>query len=273
MVQIAVEDLDQSLSFYCDILGLVVLKRQGPTVHLSANGKDDLIVLTGLARQGEIARSINLNHYAILLPTRYDLAHALHRLLITRYPLQGAYDHLISESLYLSDPEGNGIEIYVDRSRSEWPYDNGRLQISSDALDLDFLLAELGTGKIEWMGLDKETRIGHIHLQIPDLAQAQKFYHEIIGFDLIMQDGPGSLYLSAGGYHHHLGLNALKEYSEYPAPDRSAGLRAFEIALPGKNELTLVASRLQQHSIPFKKRANWLSLKDPFHNGLTITAR
>ena len=218
-VHLSVSDLTSSLNFYSDVLSLKIIKQDKETVTLSADNATPLLTLTEISDLSpKEPKTLGLYHYALLVPTRYDLARILHRLLELLYPVQGASDHLVSESIYLSDPDGNGVEIYYDLPRDEWPYDNGKLQMDTNELDLDLLLAELGKGIVTWSGLPVETLVGHIHLHVPDLEIAKTFYHEVLGFDLIMQYGPGVLFFSAGGYHHHIGFNTWAGTNPQPSP-------------------------------------------------------
>lgn len=270
-VHLTVSDLKQSMSFYGGMLGLKTLHSQRGTTWLSADGSRPLLALTLLP--GAKPKPLNtsgLYHFAILVPGRYDLACALHHLLDMRYPLQGASDHLVSEAIYLADPDGNGIEIYSDRPRSDWQWHEGQLHMTTEALDLDLLLAELGRGKITWEGLPPNTRIGHVHLHVGNLAAAEHFYREVLGFDLTTRYGTEAIFLSAGHYHHHLGLNTWAGRGAGPAPSDARGLRYLTICVPNETELAMLASRLQENGWNFQQRTGMLSLRDPFNNGILI---
>ena len=205
---LAVADAEHSLRFYGDLLGFEIVRTEGPRIELGAGGATLLILE---ARPGLLPRpsaTTGLYHAAILLPSRTDLAHVLRRLLEANYPI-GASDHLVSEALYLSDPDENGLEIYRDRPRAEWRYQPDG-QVIMDTLRLDFagVLSELRRDSAPWNGIPAGTRIGHMHLQVGDLAQARVFYHDVLGFDIMADlSSYGALFLSAGGYHHHIGLN------------------------------------------------------------------
>ena len=172
-----------------------------------------------------------LFHLAILVPGRPDLARALQRVAEAGWRLTGASDHLVSEALYLSDPEGNGIELYRDRPREQWPVRDGVLQMDTLPLDLDGVLGELRREDAS-AGMPPGTRIGHVHLNVGDLAAAEAFYSGALGFDVTVRGYPGALFVSAGGYHHHLGLNTWAGEGVPPPPSGSRGLREFEIVLP-----------------------------------------
>lgn len=270
LVALTVADLDRSIRFYDGVLGFKLIQRRDSTAVLGVE-QTPLLELAG--QPGARPKSpymTGLYHFAILVPSRADLARSLRRLAETRYLLGGSSDHLVSEALYLSDPDGNGIEVYCDRPRSAWPIQGGQVQMAVDPLDLEGLLAELERDRRPWQGLAPGTRIGHIHLQVADLRQAEAFYHGVLGFD-VMQHMPGALFVSAGGYHHHLGLNTWHTRGAPPPPPGSAGLRHFTIALPDEAEQARVAQRLQAAEIPFEQRDGVLVLRDPWDNRILLT--
>jgi catechol 2,3-dioxygenase len=214
-------------------------------------------------------RSTGLYHFAVLVPTRSDLARSLRRIAEQRYPIQGAADHLVSEAVYLADPDGNGIEIYRDRPREEWPRVAGNIQMATDPLDLYALLGEAegapGDGR-----LPAGTRIGHMHLQIADLAAAERFYVDVLGLDIVVRM-PSALFVSAGGYHHHLGLNTWQSRGGSPAPAGSAGLRYFSIRVPDAAELERVTSRLEQAGLSVEQTDGAVVVADPWQNQIRLT--
>jgi catechol 2,3-dioxygenase len=178
-----------------------------------------------------LPHTTGLYHVAILLPTRADLARVLGRLMDTGYPIEGAADHGVSEAIYLNDPEGNGIEIYRDRPRHEWPHVSGTLAMVTDPLDVDGLLGEAGANGSGWRGMPNETRVGHIHLQVGDLEPAVQFYRNTVGFEVMQHFGRSAAFLSVGGYHHHIGLNTWAGIGAQPPPAGTRGLRGFVIRL------------------------------------------
>ena len=224
-VSLTIRDLDRSLSFYRDVLGFVEL---GSGRLGSAGGR----VLIELHERKDAAakprRSAGLYHVAILVPSRAALGRSLRRLAERRWPISGAADHLVSEALYLDDPDGLGIEIYRDRSRQSWRVANGELAMATDPLDLQAIAAEPGA-EAPWSGLEAETIIGHVHLHVPHLDTAEAFYCGRIGFDPIVRRYPGALFVSAGGYHHHLGLNTWAGVGAPPPPENAVGLRSFTL--------------------------------------------
>jgi catechol 2,3-dioxygenase len=177
------------------------------------------------------AGSTGLFHLAILVPDRPSLAQAVRRVVQSGHRFTGASDHFVSEALYLRDPEGNGIEIYRDRPRSEWEYGpGGELKMGTVALDVDSVMAELPDGPDP--GMPEGTTIGHVHLHVADLGAAESFYAGDLGLDVTVRSYPGALFLSRDGYHHHIGLNTWQGEGAPPPPPGSRGLEDFELLLP-----------------------------------------
>ena len=271
-VHLTVADLDRSEQFYRDVLGFKPLDRHDDLLALTADGVTPLVVLHGRpGARPRPRRSTGLYHFAILVPSRFDLARLLRRLAEQRYPLQGASDHLVSEALYLADPDDNGIEIYRDRPRAEWPREQGQVRMATDPLDLDGILAELGGDDRPWTGLDPRTILGHMHLHVADLQAAQAFYHGLLGFDIVLRFGPSALFVSAGGYHHHIGLNTWAGVGAPSPPPDAAGLRHFAIALPNHAELDRVTDRLRQAGVALERSGEGVLLRDPSRNGVLLT--
>lgn len=270
-VHLTVSSLDRALLFYVDLLGFRVLRHRWDQVHLGVEEAKPLVVLQ--ERPGarpKPPRTTGLYHFALLLPSRKELARALRRLAESYYPLQGAADHLVSEALYLADPDGNGIEIYADRPRSAWSREGGQVRMATDPLDVESLRAELQGDNQPWQGLPPGTHIGHVHLQVADLGRAEAFYHQLLGFDLMQRYGSGALFLSAGGYHHHIGLNTWTSKGAPPPPSEAVGLRYFTICLPNQAELERVRERLEEAGVEFKAQDGGLSLQDPSGNGILL---
>lgn len=228
-VSLTVRDLDRSLQFYQDVLGFREARRDGRTSWLAAEEGRTIIELhEHTAATAKPRRSSGLYHFAILVPSRAALGRSLRRLVDRHYPLTGASDHLVSEALYLDDPDGLGIEIYRDRPRAEWPMRNGNLAMATDPLDLQELHDERGA-ETPWQGLEPATVMGHVHLHVPHLDEAEALYVGRVGFDATVRGYPGALFVAAGGYHHHLGLNTWAGAGAPPPPDGAVGLRSFTI--------------------------------------------
>ena len=272
-VRLTVSDIDRSRAFYESAIGLRAGELEDGTFALGVPNGPSLIELKGDSSAPRLnRRATGLYHLAILVPSRLDLAFALARLVQTRWPLDGASDHMVSEALYLSDPDGNGIEIYRDRPRSEWRRDGDQLQMATLPLDLDGVIAELRRASELQVEVPEGTRIGHVHLQVSDLEGAEAFYHGVLGFDVMVRGYPGALFVSAGGYHHHIGLNTWHSAGRAPVPAGSVGLRSFTIDLPDGRELAAVLGRLEAAGIATDRAAGGVLVRDPFANGVLLTA-
>lgn len=244
-VELTVGDLDAQAAFYREAIGLREVSRTGDTVELGAAG-DGVPLVTLVHRPDAPARpprTTGLFHLALLVPSRVELARAVHRVSAAGWRFTGASDHLVSEALYLDDPEGNGIEIYRDRPFEEWERENGELRMGTDPLDLAGVLASVSDGDVG-DGMASGTRIGHVHLQVADIPGAEAFYVDAVGFEPTVRGYPGALFVSAGGYHHHLGLNTWAGVGASAPPDGSRGLRTFSVLLPGPRALAAVQASL-----------------------------
>lgn len=236
-VHLRVSSLKQELKFYKDILGFHEADRDGGTVYLSADEKKPYhVILTESPKASPRAPfTTGLFHLAIRVPNRQELAKIFLRLYENKYPFQGFADHGVSEALYMADPEGNGVEIYVDRPRDQWPRKEGRLEMVTDPLDINGLIKELNGG-YKWNGLHPQTDIGHIHLQVSGLSAAKDFYQSSIGMAIMQDSFQGALFLSAGGYHHHIGVNIWSSNGAAPAGSGALGLAAFGLCISGKEQ-------------------------------------
>ncbi len=272
-VGLTVSDLDRSRAFYEHAIGLRPTELADGKLALGVAGAHPLIELRGDSSASRLnRRAPGLYHLAILVPSRLDLAFALARLAQERWPLDGASDHLVSEALYLSDPDGNGIEIYRDRPRADWPRADGQLRMATLPLDLDNVLGELRSAAELQLSAPSGTSIGHIHLQVADLAQAEAFYHGVLGFDVMVRGFPGALFVSAGGYHHHIGLNTWHSAGAGPAEPGSVGLRSFEVTLPSAEALEQTLARVRSAGVETELADGRTLVRHPFGNSVILTA-
>ncbi len=228
-----VSSLENSLGFYRDLVGLTVLTANGKSLILSesAEGLPVLYLTEDPDAERGNPHSPGLFHMALLYPERKDLAFALKRLYERRWPLQGFADHGVSEALYLADADGNGVELYVDRQRDAWPYRNGELQMVTEPLDVESLLFEASSRDWKNPAPGSGPSIGHMHLQVSDLQKAEQFYQGVLGFDITQRNFPGALFMSAGGYHHHIGVNTWNSRGGSPANAKAKGLLSFALQL------------------------------------------
>ena len=261
-VTIRVADLQRSLRFYEEILGFRPAPGDNGLAALAAGGPP-VMLLKQVPGARAHRRYSGLYHVAIVVPSRPALGQALRRLAQAEIRI-GQADHLVSEALYLSDPDGNGIEIYRDRPRSEWKWSEGKVQMATDPLDLEGLLQEGDRAPSPSRLFPEGTRIGHVHLQVADVEQAVRFYHDAIGFDLTAQ-WQGAAFLSAGGYHHHLGLNSWASRGAPAAPEGSAGLESFVIRVPDAQTKAGVVDRLRAAGITARTDDRLLRVRDPWN--------
>jgi catechol 2,3-dioxygenase len=273
-VGLTVADLERSRSFYEGTLGLQAAEREDGSLALGPPAGEPLVELRGDSSANALdRRATGLYHLAILVPSRLELARALGRIAASRWPLDGASDHLVSEALYLSDPDGNGIEVYRDRPREQWRRSEGQLEMSTLPLDLRDVLGELDRSQEVPVSVPPETQIGHVHLQVSDIAEAERFYNGVLGFDVTVRGYPGALFVSAGGYHHHLGLNTWNSAGGSPPPPGTIGLRSFDIMLPDQAALDAVLDRVKTAGIEAEPVDSGTVVRDPSGNAVVLTAR
>ncbi len=271
-VALTVPNLDRSIAFYRDVLGFQVRRNADGVAQLGAGG-EDIVVLHENSGARRVHGTTGLYHFAVLVPSRVELAKSLKQLAETQWPVQGFADHLVSEAIYLPDPDGNGIEIYRDRPRSEWPRLNGQIRMATDPLDLDSLMAELEGHEGPWTGLHPQTALGHMHLHVGNLPQANAFYGGVIGLDLTTRFGNSALFMSAGGYHHHVGLNTWAGVDAPPPPPDAIGLRYFTMKLPQSSEIDEILDRARRNGGSIEESQAGMLLRDPFQNGVMLTVQ
>jgi catechol 2,3-dioxygenase len=271
-VRLRVADVDDLTAFYERVIGLRALKRDGGVVRLGIEEGAALIELVSAPDAPPAPTfSTGLFHLAILVPDRPELARALRRVVEAGWRLTGASDHLVSEALYLRDPEGNGIELYRDRPRDQWGRDNGELRMATLPLDLDGILSELESGDDAPNGMPAGTTMGHVHLQVADIPAAEGFYEGALGLDVIVRSYPGALFLSAGGYHHHVGVNTWQTEGAPAPPDGALGLDRYELVLPSEAAVDDAAAALGERGDPVRVDEGVLA-SDPSGNRVLLTA-
>jgi catechol 2,3-dioxygenase len=264
-VELTVTDLDRSIAFYQDAVGLQVHRREDGVARLGA-GREDLVVLRESPFARAAGRHAGLYHVALLYGSREELARATERLAATRVPVQGASDHGTHEAIYLPDPDGNGLELAADRPRSEWP--ELRYLRGPDPLDLRDLLATVEGQEVRRQA-DENLRVGHVHLHVGDLEAATRFYRDGLGFDVKTQL-PSAVFVSAGGYHHHVGFNTWQGEGAAPAPADAVGLRHWTLEVSGEAELAAVRGRLEALGVPVQDREIGFLARDPSGTAVVV---
>ncbi|MBI3792783.1 MAG: VOC family protein [Gemmatimonadetes bacterium] len=265
-----VADLARSLRFYADLLGFRVIEQTPTMARLGgADGQRTLIALhekRGVQPAGRRAL-IGLYHVAILLPDRPSLGRFLRAMAEQRVHV-GAGDHLVSEALYLTDPDGLGLEVYADRPRDAWHRLGRELMLATDPVDFESLLA--AGGETRWSGMPAGTVVGHVHLHVGALDEAARFYADGIGFDKVTWRYPGALFMGAGGYHHHLGTNTWAGPHARPAGDDDARLLRWTIELPSAASLDEVSANLRARGFAAESVGSEVVTRDPWGTTLAL---
>jgi catechol 2,3-dioxygenase len=268
-VHLTVADLERSLDYYQRAVGLDVLQRDGGCASLGV-GRRELLFLVEKRGARPATGHTGLYHFAMLLPRRVDLARWLAHAARDRVELVGLSDHFVSEALYLSDPDNHGIEIYWDRPREVW---EGQVagRMTTLPLDVDSLFGELEKPHSEaFEGLPPETVMGHVHLKVAGIPETLAFYRDVLGFALMAQLGPYAAFLSAGGYHHHVGANTWESSGASPPPPGTAALRSATIVLPNGKEREGVIDRVRASGQAERDSAAGPVIHDPSGNALVL---
>ena len=270
-VEITVTDLVRSVEFYARAIGLGVQRREEGRAAVGAGG-EDLLVLVEDPDARPAGRHAGLYHFALLHPSRAELARAAQRLMATRTPISGASDHGISEAIYLPDPDGNGIELAADRGRERWGDLRDPATIGPRPLDMDDLLSTVDGGEPVGEKADPGLLVGHLHLHVGDIEEALRFYRDVVGFE-VMTRFPSAAFIATGGYHHHLGLNTWRGEGVPPAPDGAVGLRHWTVVLPEESDVEAVRSRAADAGlVPESAEGDGKLLDDPWSNRLLVTS-
>jgi catechol 2,3-dioxygenase len=268
-VHVTVADLERSLDYYRSAIGLTVLDQGAGEASLGA-GARELLRLVEQPGASPAGGYTGLYHLALLLPQRVHLATWLAHAARDRVGMTGMSDHFVSEALYLRDPDGHGIEIYWDRPRAGWEGKVGE-RLTTLPLDVDSILNELDDpATAEFEGLPDGTVMGHVHLKVAEVAATVGFYRDILGFALTAQLGPMAAFLSAGGYHHHLGANTWESAGAPAPPAGSAALRHATIVLPDAAERDRVVARLEHAGVPVADHGGEPLVRDPSDNALVL---
>ncbi|WP_407539238.1 VOC family protein [Deinococcus radiomollis] len=271
-VILTVADLARSVAYYRQAIGLRVLEQSEGRALLGA-GTTALVELR--EQKGAVPsspRHTGLYHLAILLPSRADLGRFVSHLMTEQLAVQGASDHLVSEALYLQDPDGHGIEVYADRDAAGWEWQNGQVQMGTLAADIAGIVASAGEDTA-WRGLPESTVMGHVHLKVDDLSRARAFYEGLLGLDVVVDfSRQGALFVSQGGYHHHFGLNVWHSRDGTAAQDGEARLLSAQVYLPAA-ELEVVRGRLLLAGYAAGPAGEPFAVSDPAGNLLHFSLR
>jgi catechol 2,3-dioxygenase len=280
-VALSVSALEPQITFYEKVIGLGVNWRRRNQAGLGAGGKD-IVQLTEQPRFKRYRGTTGLYHFAILFPNRRELARVVSRLFALKYRNYPT-DHIMTKTTYLDDPEGNGIELYAESPEDgSWSMANGEyvtrradgsLSDGREPLDVEALFSNLMKDDRLDAPAPAETRVGHVHLHVRDVDEAVRFYHGVIGFDVMGVAKAFRMgFVSAGGYHHHVGLNTWQGEGAPPPPPDALGLRHFQVLLPNKTELDRVIARVQENETSVEQLDEGVLVHDPSHNGVMLSA-
>lgn len=267
-VNIKVQDLDRSLLFYQEVLGFQILEQTKKTAKLTTDGKTSVLSIEQpenvVPKQG---KTTGLYHFALLLPKRSDLAEIVHHYTEIGFRY-GSSDHLVSEAIYIADPDGNGIEIYIDRDPSEWSWSNGEVAMAVDPLNFEDLLSE---GKQQsWKGLPAGTVMGHIHLHVSELKKTEEFYSKGLGFEVVNRYDNQALFISTGKYHHQIALNTWAGIGAPTPPLNSVGLESFTIVLADVVARNNIITQLESIGVPVTEDNGSFVTHDPSGNRIYL---
>jgi len=279
-VALTVANLEKQIAFYQQVLGFALHWRKGDQAGLGAGG-EDLVRLTEQPDLKKYRGITGLYHLAILFPDRRELARAMARLFALRYP-NSPTDHILTKTTYLDDPEGNGIELYTESPEDgTWSMANGKFETrradgswsdGREPLDVEALFRHLKEDDRLDAPIPKATRIGHVHLHVRDIDEAVEFYHGVIGFDVMgLAKAFRAAFVSAGGYHHHVGLNTWAGEGAPAPPADATGLRHFVVVLPDKVELDKVLDRVREAGLPSEPTDAGFLVRDPSQNAVVLT--
>lgn len=268
-VKIKVENLARSLAYYQEVIGFKILEQTGTTAKLTTDDKTSILSLEQPENvEPKQGRTTGLYHFALLLPHRSDLTNVVHHFIKNAIRI-GSSDHHVSEALYLTDPDGNGIEIYIDRDPSEWIWNDGKVAMTVDPLNFEDLLSESKQDQ-SWNGLPAGTVMGHIHLHVSELKKTEEFYSKGLGFKVVSRFGAQALFISTGNYHHHIGLNTWNGVGAPTPPVNSTGLESFTLMLPNEESRDQVVANLKNIGASVTEENDEFSTVDPSGNRIRL---
>lgn len=264
-VTLKVSNLSRSIDFYTEIIGFRVLQQEEGRVTLTADGQHALITLVEVPNAQFVRGATGLYHFALLLPSRKDLGNLIQHFIQKNVQI-GAGDHDVSEALYLSDPDGNGIEMYIDRPADTWKWDsNGQVYMTTDPVQFQSVLREAdGT----WSGLPIDTVMGHIHLSVRNLQESEDFYTSLLDYAVVSRYGGQALFISTGGYHHHIGLNTWHSEGAEALPKDAVGIQSYTVQLPDQDYAVHLKKRFVEQNMEIKEQENFFSIIEP--NGIEV---
>lgn len=264
-VTLKVSNLSRSIDFYTEIIGFRVLQQEEGRVTLTADGQHALITLVEVPNAQFVRGATGLYHFALLLPSRKDLGNLIQHFIQKNVQI-GAGDHDVSEALYLSDPDGNGIEMYIDRPADTWKWDsNGQVYMTTDPVQFQSVLREAdGT----WSGLPIDTVMGHIHLSVRNLPESEDFYTSLLDYAVVSRYGGQALFISTGGYHHHIGLNTWHSEGAEALPKDAVGIQSYTVQLPDQDYAVNLKKRFVEQNMEIKEQENIFSIIEP--NGIEV---
>jgi catechol 2,3-dioxygenase len=266
-VELKVKDLDRSLHFYSYLMGMIESTSGSSEAHLYSNKSNQHLVRLIEDKNALYPERKNtgLFHVAFRFPNRKELARVFLRLFENNYKFQGFSDHLVSEAIYLADPDDNGIELYADKPKQEWKWNNGQIEMDTLPLDLSSITKELND-KEQWSGIHPDTDIGHVHLKVSKLVFADMFYNHILRLKVTSNSYPGALFLAADGYHHHIGANVWQSRNGTSPPENSLGLLSYTIGIPDKNYLAQLEKTFKAEGLLINKSDDESLLVKDFDN-------
>ena len=261
-VHLMVKDLSSAINFYEHILGLHMLEQTSSVVKFTANRQDAILTIEEtIVPKDHVPNAAGLYHMAFLVPSKEELGSVFNHIRSSGYPFSGASDHMVSEALYLNDMDGNGIEIYYDRSPEVWNWQNSEVEMTIDPLDIKSLMAS--AEQTVWSGMPIGTVMGHIHLSVTNLAEAESFYVQGLGFDIVNRYGTQALFISSNGYHHHIALNIWGHPSSIERDEHTLGLKNYSIVYPSEEAREVVVLRLKEMDVSVSELNGYVSAIDP----------